>query len=159
MQRKLSLPKRKRTEFIPAALYRRILEAMPIPCVDVVLAGRGTFLLVKRKNMPAKGKWWFLGGRVLKDERLHTAVARKVKEETGIANIKIKKLLAARETMFRTSVFGPSTHSVNLVFLVEAVSPKGVRPDGQSSDLRWFRSINRNWPPYVQEMLRLAGFT
>ena len=143
---------------ISPKLYRKIIAVMPIPCVDVVLTARGKFLLVKRRNRPAKGKWWFLGGRVLKNETLRTAVARKVREETGIKKIKIKKLLAARETMFRTSAFGPSTHSVNSVFLVEAISPASVRPDEQSLELRWFSRADNRWPPYVKEMLRLAGF-
>lgn len=155
MRRKSRLANRR--ESISPALYRRILEVMPILCVDVVLACRGKFLLVKRKNKPAKGKWWLVGGRVFKNEKLHAAVARKVKEETGITNISIKKFLTARETLFRTSVLGPSTHSVNSVFLAEAVSPKGVRLDNQSLDHRWFSRVNKNWPPYVKDMLRLAG--
>ncbi len=158
MPRKSKSSKQKQVKFIPAALYRRILGVMPIPCVDVVVVCRGTFLLVRRRNKPVRNVWWLVGGRVLKNERLHTAVTRKVKEEAGLANITIKKFLTTRETIFRTSVLGPSTHSVNSVFLVKVFSPKGIRPDGQSSDLRWFSHINKNWPPYVKDMLRLAGF-
>ena len=54
-------------ENIPLELYKRIHKTMPIPCVDVVIRHKDRFLLCKRKNEPAKGLYWFVGGRVLKE--------------------------------------------------------------------------------------------
>ncbi len=105
-----------------------------------------------------RGKWWLIGGRILKNEILQDAVKRKIREETGLRDIKIKKLLAARGTIFNNSEFGPPVHTVNSVFLAEAGAGKLPHPDGQSSELRWFSRIDRRWPRYVKEMLGLAGF-
>jgi colanic acid biosynthesis protein WcaH len=143
---------------IPADFYRKIVQVMPISCVDVIVSSRGKFLLCKRKNKPAQGKWWFIGGRVFKNETLQDAVRRKVLEETGMSKMKIKKLLAAKETIFKDSAFGPSTHSVNSVFLVETNSKNLLRPDSQSSELHWFSRIDGHWQSYVKDVLRLAGF-
>ncbi len=145
-------------KIISARLYKKILEVMPVSCVDVVVAHKGSFLLCQRKNKPAKGAWWFVGGRVFKNETLEKAVKRKVREETGIKNLKIKKFLTTKSMMFKNSAFGPSTHSINLVFLVEVQPKLPIVPDSQSSEIRWFSKIDAGWPTYVKEMLRLAGF-
>lgn len=155
--------------YIEGKLYKQILRTIPIPCVDVVIVHRGKprtrastmrdrFLLGKRVNKPARGEWWFVGGRILKGETLEQAVARHVKLETGINKIKIKKLLTTRGTMFGNSAQGPPSHTINTVFLVEAGTDKLSLGDGENRELRWFSRINKNWRPYVKEMLRLAGF-
>jgi len=143
---------------ISERLYKKILEVIPIPCVDVVLVCRGKFLLGKRNNKPARGTWWFVGGRIFKGERLEEAACRKIKEETGLTNIKIKKLLTARETIFRNSAQGPSSHTVNCVFLVEVSTNLLDRDNEQNSKLEWFSRVNSRWPKYVKDMLGLAGF-
>jgi len=143
---------------IEEKLYKKILRAIPIPCVDAVVVRRGKFLLGKRANRPAKGEWWFVGGRVLKGETLLRAVARHVRIETGIANIKIKRILTARETIFRNSEQGPSSHTVNIVYLAEAPSLRVFRANKESSAFGWFSEIDKKWRPYVKDALRLAGF-
>ena len=139
-------------------LYKKILQVVPVPCVDTVIVRRGKFLLGKRVNKPAKGAWWFVGGRILKGETLEQAVARHVQLETDISKIKIKRLLTTRGTIFRSSAQGPLSHTVNSVFLVEVGSDAVSLGDGENRELRWFSRINKNWRPYVKEMLRLAGF-
>ncbi len=51
--------------FIEDKLYEKILQVMPISCVDLLVMDEfGRILLLRRKNEPAAGQWWFLGGRV-----------------------------------------------------------------------------------------------
>ena len=70
---------------IPEELYKKIVDTMPILCVDLVIKnGRGEFLLVKRKNQPLKGEWFVPGGRMMKGETVTEAVIRKAKEELGV---------------------------------------------------------------------------
>lgn len=142
---------------IDDATYKKILATIPITCVDVVITHNNQFLLGKRNNEPAKNKWWLLGGRIEKNETLPRAVRRKVKEE---ANITIKKysLLTAQDTFFKTSNFGVSTHSINIVYHVTPGSLKNCAPDSQHSELKWFTRIDPRWDAYVKNMLRLAGF-
>ena len=54
-------------------------------CVGaVVLDDAGRLLLVRRRNAPGRGLWSVPGGRVEPGESLTAAVAREVREETGL---------------------------------------------------------------------------
>lgn len=70
--------------YIGQELYNKILENVPIACVDIAIIVDGSVLLVKRKDAPAKGEWWVPGGRILKGETMKDAAKRKAQEEVGI---------------------------------------------------------------------------
>ncbi len=148
----------KQKNTIGKGLYKKILEVLPIPCVDMVIEHGGKFLLCRRKNKPMKGAWWLIGGRVHKNETLKKAVLRKDREETGVTNAKIEKFLTTEGAFFKNSEFGPSTHSINSVFVVEATPPVSLAPDSQNFELKWFSKIEKSWHRYVREMLIRAGF-
>lgn len=145
---------------IPQALYRKIHQLLPIVCVDlVVIDGRGHFLLVKRKNKPEAGLWWFVGGRIFKNETLKKAVLRKLKQETDLRGT-IQKQLGVYEYFSKAGYFkGTNAHAIAIVFLVKADIKDEVILDWQSSDSQWFRHIGRNWHPYLKQYLKLVGFT
>lgn len=142
---------------LPLKLYQQIHKHMPIPCVDVIVIHNSHFLLLKRKNRPAQEDWWFLGGRIYRDETLSSAVIRKTKEEAGI-NTQNPKLLGLDETMFPDGPFDWSTHTINAVFLVQVNKNQPIKLDGQSSEYRWFNTIDTDWHPYIQKFLIQAGF-
>ena len=56
----------------------------PVVGVGAVILDGDKILLEKRKNMPSKGKWSVPGGLVELGEGVEKAVAREVKEETGL---------------------------------------------------------------------------
>ena len=144
---------------IPDSLYKRILSLVPIPCVDVIIVSHRRFLLCRRNQHPAKGKWWLVGGRIIKGETLVQAVKRKVYEETGISTIAATpQFLTIRETMFRKSKLGPPPHTINAVFLVVVSDKSHIRPDITSDELAWFSKVNSHWSPYVKDLLAQAGF-
>ena len=60
--------------------YKKILEYIPICCVDVVICHFNKILFVKRNTEPAKNEWWFPGGRVYKNEMLEETAIRKAYE-------------------------------------------------------------------------------
>src|SRR5689334_11906545 len=68
----------------------------PAVTVDIILfhhdGQRIEVLLIKRARPPFKGTWAFPGGFVDKDESLERAAARELKEETGLAGIRLEQL-------------------------------------------------------------------
>src|SRR5262245_19410251 len=68
-----------RRGLIPSDFYRRILAVMPIVCVDLmVIDVDGRLLLLQRRREPAKGHWWFPGGRVHLGETRAESASRKL---------------------------------------------------------------------------------
>lgn len=110
---------------IPANLYKKIVELVPILCVDVVLVHEGQYVLLRRKNDPLKGMWWVPGGRALKGEPTLKAAKRKVHEETGLKahNFRIRGIY---EDSYKRSAWGTPTSSVSIVYQAEVAefSPK-----------------------------------
>lgn len=105
---------------IPEELYAKFHQSMPIICVDIVVTYDGKILLIKRSREPEKNKWWFPGGRLLRDEDLLAAVPRIVKLEIGL-NLKNAPVpLGFAETKFLEDPFshGGGTHTINFVYLV-----------------------------------------
>ncbi len=146
---------------IPLALYKKIYCAVPLPCVDLVVQdARGSFLLVWRKNLPDKGKWWFPGGRLLRGERLKDAAVRKLEEETSLKGRAVR-LMGVHEYFAVPGAFpGTTAHNIALVFLVRV---KGIAPrallDFQSAGYRWWKHPQRNFDPYVKRYLDAAKKT
>ena len=143
---------------IPVEEYKKILENMPICCVDVVIRrGDNAVLLVKRRDEPAKGLWWFPGGRLLKKEQLEAAAVRKVAEETGL-EIEIEKTIGCYETIFDTGPLGiaTGTHSINITFLANLCPDDQdlVEMDKTSLAFKWFKkSEYDDLDDYVKKIL------
>lgn len=129
------------SRIIPVGLYKKIVDEMPILCVDMIVSHKGKFLLVKRKNEPLKGKFWIPGGRILKGETLDTAVRRKTKEELGV-RVRIIKFVGVFNKVFHKNKYGSKTgfHGVSMVFLVKPFSLK-IKLDEQSSNWKLSKSL------------------
>lgn len=143
--------------FIPEKLYNQFLEAMPLACVDVAIVDRGSVLLVKRKDAPARGEWWVPGGRVWKGEMLRETAARKAREEVGI-ECHIGPIIHTAETIFPDGPAGIDVHSINACFFAYPISPSAkAHLDNHHAGHKWVRSIPPGLNPYVVRCLQAAG--
>lgn len=122
--------------FIPDPEYRRIQELMPILCVDLLIRKGDYFLLVRRLNEPAKGEWWFPGGRVRKGETPPIAAARIAREETGL-DTDYERFMGVYDTQFPTGPFGVPVHTVNLCYRLQARAGNLIRLDRHHDGFRW----------------------
>lgn len=141
---------------IPDKLYEQICENMPVLCIDVIVLHEGKVLLIQRKEEPEKGNWWFVGGRIHKNEVFGEAAKRKVFEETGL-RVKIIKKMDLYNYKFQRSRFPNLTdglHTPTLVFLVEPIGEVKIRLDGTILNYRWVTHIEEGLPYFVKRILR-----
>ena len=146
-------------KLIPWKLYKQIIGNVPIACVDIAIVAKGAVLLVRRKDHPAKGKWWLPGGRVLKGEMMKTAAARKARDEVGI-ECHVGPIVHTAETIFPDGPGGVSIHSINSCFFMYPVRPD-FEPelDDHHADATWIRKIPKGLHPYVERCLMGAGLS
>jgi ADP-ribose pyrophosphatase YjhB (NUDIX family) len=97
--------------------------------VGAIVVSDGTLLMVKRGREPAKGLWSIPGGRVEFGEYLADALAREVKEETGI-DIEVGDLIGIAEVV-------GDPHYVILDFGARVVGPDDPTPSGDVAEARW----------------------
>ena len=122
---------------IPSQLYRDIISCMPVPCVDLMIYNTwGEVLLVKRRYTPARGLWWFPGGRVLYRESRRAAVERKLMQECGLVPAVIEELGTHGLQLERDDGLGTS-HSITTVYRVDVEKPNNVQLDCQSQAACW----------------------
>lgn len=144
---------------IPNYEYKKILEFMPICCIEVMIYHKGKVLLVLRKSEPLKNEWWFPGGRIYKNETLEQAAVRKAFEEIGL-KVKTIKKIGTYETIHK---FGPynlksGVHTVNVCILAKPIGKNiNVKIDKTSSKYRWIAKIEKDLNPYVKIALEDAG--
>lgn len=116
--------------------YKKIINLLPILCVDIVVKkSKSEYLLVKRANEPLKGEWWVIGGRVLKGESLIDAARRKALQELSL-NIMELSPIGYYEEFFEKNHFNvPSgMHSVSIVFETYISGDEKIELDSQSTE-------------------------
>ena len=72
--------------FLPDDEYGRALDTLVKGCVDVLFTNaRGDVLLGLRRHEPAKGTWWYVGGRMRCGETVEAAAARHALRDVGVS--------------------------------------------------------------------------
>jgi colanic acid biosynthesis protein WcaH len=128
--------------------YSKIVEVIPILCVDIVIKNElGQFLLIQRNNQPLKNIWWVIGGRVKKGELILNACKRKVFEEVGI-NLNHFEHIGYYEEVFSVGPFSNNSyHTLSLVFeaKLDSISHAPILLDDQSAGWGWFDSLPKQF--------------
>ena len=123
--------------FIPEFEYKSILSSLPILCVDLLISNNGKFLLLKRNTEPAKGEYWFPGGRLLKLESIKEACLRKAEEEVNL-ECDFENIISVEETIFRkNSSMSSDIHTVNIVCKLTTNNIKKIKLDNLHSNFLW----------------------
>lgn len=136
--------------FVNAEFYARAVSELVLPCVDVAVSTPAGVPLVLRKNEPAKGKWWFPGGRVRFGESMAAAACRKLFEEVGImCHGALMQQWKAFDMIWPVSAQGGPTQLVSIVFFAELDSVPVLKTDEHHSDVKFFRDF-REAEPFVK---------
>jgi colanic acid biosynthesis protein WcaH len=127
-----------KSSYIDDALFRDIIENIPLVSLDLLVKRDGNILLGRRLNDPAKGYWFTIGGRILKNERIDSAISRITQDELGTLLDHPAEFVGVFEHLYDDSNFeGVSTHYINLVYEVEFDSLPDL-PRDQHDAYRWF---------------------
>jgi colanic acid biosynthesis protein WcaH len=142
---------------IPKEIYKEVVNNLPISCVDVFLYDRTrkAYLLVLRKQAPAKNVWWMPGGRIFKGETFLESAARKCHEEIGLKIIPLRQL-GTFTTIFPDSAWDCQTHTINTVILAEVADSNSAILDQNHTDYQWRSLDTPPEDPYVREAYRQA---
>ena len=144
--------------YIPEKQYSEILRCMPILCVDLLILYDNTCLLLKRDNEPAKGQYWFPGGRVRKMETLEQAAIRIAKQETNL-DCKFIKRVSVEETIFdKNSEMVTDVHTVNICCQLIPENIEKLNIDDLHVDFIWVNQQSPSFHNAINTPLSLVGF-
>ncbi len=145
---------------LPETDYKKVLNSVPIVCIDLIVQNKGgKVLLVKRKEKPAQGEWWFPGGRLFKNEMITDCIKRKLYDEVGLETDE-STFVDAYETIFDDGPFDSQSHTINLTYLVIAKGDASVfLNDRYASDYRWVSGYEDFISEYVKRAILAADET
>jgi ADP-ribose pyrophosphatase YjhB (NUDIX family) len=108
----------------------------PLVGVGAVIVDGDRVVLVKRGHEPLKGEWSLPGGAVELAETLAEAVAREVREETGL-DVEVGPVVEVLDRIHRTSEGRVEYHYVLIDYLCSCRGEKTVRGGSDAADARW----------------------
>jgi colanic acid biosynthesis protein WcaH len=146
---------------IPTEEYETIVRHVPIVSVDLLVHHDGGLVLGKRRNAPAKGKWFVPGGTVLKGDTRRQAVHRVAKEELG-SDVIIDGELGTYDHFYDTAEVDGSDSKQYLAtaYIVTPIQDE-ISPDDQHTDLKVFDSPFPEFHNYIERYiqdLRRSGY-
>jgi colanic acid biosynthesis protein WcaH len=141
---------------IDTIFYNKIRSVIPTVCVDLLITNANNeYLLVKRSQAPARGAWWFPGGRILKGETWRNACLRKAKEELGI-NLFYGELISVEESIFSDE--DASVHTVNIVVHMFFEDVQEIILDESHTEFSWQKKVDSNLSDCIKNPLLKFGF-
>ena len=143
---------------ISSNYYEKIIDLIPICCVDVIIVSDDKYLLIKRRKNPEKNKWWVPGGRIFKGERIKTCALRKAKEEAGL-KCSFVKILGIYETFFDKGIYGKPLHTINVMCLLKKKGNNNIELDNNHSDYCWKYKIDQSLNHDIINFLKKSGFS
>lgn len=136
---------------IPEKKFRSFLRSMPQVSVELLVKHDGQLLLAKRTSEPAKGEWFWPGGRLQKGETLPSAVHRIANQELGL-EVEIRNFLGVQSHFWDGDYESfDSLHTVNIVYLVQPADEFEITLDDQHSEFRLFDEIGSEHHKYVRK--------
>jgi mutator protein MutT len=118
----------------------RTYPERPVVGVGAVVLHDQCVLLIKRSHEPLKGEWSLPGGTVELGERLEDAIAREVREETGL-EVEVGPIIEVLDRLDHDLTGRVRHHFVLVDFVCRAV--RGTLRTGSDADAVTWARIDR----------------
>ena len=122
--------------FIKEEEYKKIINLVPIFCIDFLIRCDDQFLLIKRLEEPLKGKYWFPGGRLRFKENIQKAAKRIQQKELG-RNFPNHELIGFSNYFFKKKISSRALHTPTLLYEVIVEEKFIPEIDSNHSKFKW----------------------
>ncbi|MBR9703977.1 NUDIX domain-containing protein [Candidatus Pacearchaeota archaeon] len=147
-------------KFIDDLEYKKIMEILPICCVDILIEKENKILLLKRNNEPLKGYFWTPGGRIYKNESSTDAVLRIAKQETGL-EVEIIKKTGSFDFIHNIGKYPDLKNGIHTISIVFLVKPRDnnqeISIDKTSEEYKWITKIDNDLHLILKQVLKDSG--
>lgn len=139
--------------------YSFMHSKLPISCHDVFVNYKGRIIFGKRKDDPAKGKLWPMGGRMERGLSTLESLSKKTKKECGL-NIKNIQFLGAARTVFFKDPFkhGYGTDTPTVVFFADGEGKLKLDTSHEKFtllDKKEYLNLKKDFNPFVRDFMNL----
>lgn len=122
------------TGFVPDEIFVENHKYSVFTCADAFVQYENGIVMVKRNNLPAKGLWWVMGGKIDRGVPVLEGLRRKVKKESGLELSEIEEIGYERTTFDTDPVgHGCGTDTFNLAHL--AIGKGTLKHDSNHSNI------------------------
>lgn len=130
--------------------FAQLIKNAPLVSIDVIVKNpKKRILLGRRKNEPAKDKWFIPGGRVLKNETIEEAFQRIIKSELPLKDRNKANAIKVEDAIFlgvfqhryeenKFEIKGFGTHYIVIAYEITLSQAMHLSGDEQHSSYRWF---------------------
>jgi colanic acid biosynthesis protein WcaH len=141
---------------LDSATFLKIVELTPLVSIDLIIYNEaGEVLLGFRRNRPAQDCWFVPGGKILKDERIPSAIRRVALTELGLElDPALSKFKGVYEHLYGDNfagVEGITTHYIVLAHEFHLLANIRINGDDQHAELRWWKVTDLLAGPSVHE--------
>ena len=126
--------------YLPDIEYKKIINSMPIFCIDFLITCQEKYLLIKRNEEPLKNDYWVIGGRLMFKETIKDAAKRIQTREIGRYYSKFKEI-GFSNYFFPINKESRATHTPALLFKITVEETFNPIVDKQHSSFIWSRKI------------------
>ena len=126
--------------YLPTEEYQKIINSMPIFCIDFLISFQNKYLLIKRKEEPLRSLFWVIGGRLMFKETIANAAKRIQEREIG-AYFSNFKAIGFSNYFFSSKKNSRATHTPTLLFHIEVNKMFNPILDDQHNNFIWSENI------------------
>ena len=126
--------------YLPTEEYQKIIQTMPIFCIDFLISFQKKYLLIKRKEEPLKNSYWVIGGRLMFKETIKHAAKRIQEREIGTYFSNFKEI-GFSNYIFPNKPNSRATHTPTLLLYISVNKMFNPTLDEQHDNFIWSENI------------------